>query len=46
MVIIAQYENPVQACKNTDFNRYAVIVQNLIQQQDQWAKPADKSTSV
>jgi NodT family efflux transporter outer membrane factor (OMF) lipoprotein len=37
MVIIAQYENPVQA-QNIDFNRYAVIVQNLIQQQDQWAQ--------
>ena len=37
MVIIAQYENPVQA-QNIDFNRYAVILQNLIQQQDQWAQ--------
>ena len=37
MVIIAQYQNPVQA-QNIDFNRYAVILQNLIQQQDQWAQ--------
>jgi NodT family efflux transporter outer membrane factor (OMF) lipoprotein len=37
MVIIAQYENPIQG-QNIDFNRYAVIQQNLIQQQDQWAQ--------
>ena len=37
-VIIAQYENPTQATgAGADFNRYAVIQQNLITQQDQWA---------
>ncbi len=37
-VIIAQYENPTQAAgAGADFNRYAVIQQNLITQQDQWA---------
>jgi NodT family efflux transporter outer membrane factor (OMF) lipoprotein len=33
-VIVAQYEAGLQGA---DFNRYAVILQTLIQQQDQWA---------
>jgi NodT family efflux transporter outer membrane factor (OMF) lipoprotein len=36
-VVIQQYQNPVQNV-NPDFNRYAVILQNLITQQDQWAQ--------
>ena len=37
-VVIAQYENPTQAAgAGADFNRYALIQQNLITQQDQWA---------
>jgi NodT family efflux transporter outer membrane factor (OMF) lipoprotein len=38
-VIIAQYENPTQAAgAGADFNRYAVIQQNLITQQDLWVQ--------
>jgi NodT family efflux transporter outer membrane factor (OMF) lipoprotein len=37
VVIIAQYENPVQNV-NVDFNRYAVILENLITQQEAWAQ--------
>jgi hypothetical protein len=37
-VIIAQYESAVQGTGNVDFNRYSVIQQNLIQQQDLWAQ--------
>jgi NodT family efflux transporter outer membrane factor (OMF) lipoprotein len=37
-VIIAQYQNAVQGLGPVDFNRYAVIQQNLIVQQDQWAQ--------
>ena len=37
VVIIAQYEHPIQNA-NVDFNRYAVIVQNLITQQELWAQ--------
>src|SRR5262249_41144889 len=37
-VQIEQYENPVQALGPVDFNRYALIVQNLITQQDLWAQ--------
>ncbi|HTQ37810.1 MAG TPA: efflux transporter outer membrane subunit [Pirellulales bacterium] len=38
-VVIAQYENPTTiAGAGADFNRYAVILQNLIQQQDLWAQ--------
>jgi NodT family efflux transporter outer membrane factor (OMF) lipoprotein len=33
-VIVAQYE---AGLRGVDFNRYAVILQSLIQQQDQWA---------
>src|SRR5262249_4561616 len=37
--VIAQYENPTTiAGAGADFNRYAVILQNLIQQQDLWAQ--------
>jgi NodT family efflux transporter outer membrane factor (OMF) lipoprotein len=37
-VVIAQYENPTTiAGAGADFNRYAVILQNLILQQEQWA---------
>ncbi len=45
-VIIAQYENAVQGLGPVDFNRYAVIQQNLIVQQDQWAQRAAKSIKV
>ncbi|HEY2827445.1 MAG TPA: hypothetical protein VGJ04_07570, partial [Pirellulales bacterium] len=38
-VVVAQYENPTTiAGAGADFNRYAVILQNLIVQQDQWAQ--------
>jgi NodT family efflux transporter outer membrane factor (OMF) lipoprotein len=38
-VVIAQYENPTTITgAGADFNRYAVILQNLITQQDQWAQ--------
>ncbi|HZZ26378.1 MAG TPA: efflux transporter outer membrane subunit [Pirellulales bacterium] len=38
-VVIAQYENPTTITgAGADFNRYAVILQNLIQQQDLWAQ--------
>jgi hypothetical protein len=33
-VVVAQYE---EGLAGVDFNRYAVILQSLIQQQDQWA---------
>jgi outer membrane protein TolC len=36
-VVVAQYQAEV-AMAQVDFNRYTVIVQTLIQQQDQWAQ--------
>jgi NodT family efflux transporter outer membrane factor (OMF) lipoprotein len=36
-VVVAQYQAEVAMAK-VDFNRYTVIVQTLIQQQDQWAQ--------
>ncbi len=37
-VVIQQYKFGIQALGPIDFNRYAVIQQNLIVQQDQWAQ--------